>query len=117
MQPNWKPLEKVLGRPRCVGFMYMGRVNGVHLYKNGITRTYLNLDDDGNCYVRGERGCYRRADINEELAKLEKCLKSLHATIEAPYDASFIAQTRKILRHEVISLVTIQVEPDEVTIH
>jgi len=117
VQPNWKPLEKVVGRTRCVGFMYMGRVNGINLYKHGITRTYLNLDDDGNCYVRGEPGFYRGADLNQELAVLEKCLKSLHATIETPYDESFIAQKRKILRHEGISLVTIQVEPDEVTIH
>lgn len=117
MQPNWKPLEKVLGRTRSAGFMFMERVNGINLYKHGITRTYLNLDDDGNCYVRGERGCYRRADINEELAKLEKCLKSLHATLEMPYDESFIAQKRRVLQQEGISLVTIQVEPDEVTIH
>jgi hypothetical protein len=95
----------------------MGRVNSVYLYKNGITRTHLNLDDDGNCYVRGEQGCYRRADINEELARLGNCLKGFGATLETPYDESFIAQKREILRHEGISLVTIQVEPDEVTIH
>jgi hypothetical protein len=47
MEANWKPLEKRLGRNRCVGFMYMGRVNGVNLYKHGTARTYLNLDDDG----------------------------------------------------------------------
>ena len=117
MQPNWKPLEKMLGRTRCVGFMYMGRVNGVYLYKHGITRTYLNLDDDGNCYVRGERGCYIQADLNQELAKLEKCLRGFGATLETPYDESFIAQKQEVLGHEGISLVTIQVEPDEVTIH
>ena len=117
MQPNWKPLEKVLGRARSVGFMFMGRVNGVCLYKNGITRTYLNLDDDGNCYVRGECGCYRRADLDEELAKLEKCLRGFGATLETPYDEDFIAQKRQAFRQEGISLVTIQIEPDEVTIH
>ncbi len=47
MNPIWKPLEQRLGPDRCVGFMYMGRVNGVHQYKHGITRTYINLDDQG----------------------------------------------------------------------
>jgi hypothetical protein len=97
--------------------MFMGKANGVNLYKHGIARTYLNLDDDGNCYVKGERGCYLRADLGRELAKLEKWLRSLQATLETPYDESFIAQRREALRHEGISLVTIQVEPDEVTIH
>jgi len=44
MEPNWKPLEMKVGPARCVGFMFMGRVNGINLYKHGITRTYLNLD-------------------------------------------------------------------------
>jgi hypothetical protein len=49
MQPIWKPLEEKLGKGRCVGFMYMGRMNGVNLYKHGMSRTYLNLDDLGQC--------------------------------------------------------------------
>jgi hypothetical protein len=44
MEPNLKPLEMKVGPARCVGFMFMGRVNGINLYKHGITRTYLNLD-------------------------------------------------------------------------
>src|SRR5215471_14208325 len=42
VEANWKPLENRLGRKRCVGFMYMRRVNGINLYKHGITRSYLN---------------------------------------------------------------------------
>jgi hypothetical protein len=30
MEPNWKPLEAVLGPARCAGFMFMGRVNGIN---------------------------------------------------------------------------------------
>ena len=51
MEADWKPLENRLGRKRCVGFMCMERVNGINLYKHGITRTYLNFDHDGNCYI------------------------------------------------------------------
>lgn len=48
--PVWGPLEKVLPYRWCGAFMYMGRTEGIHLYKHGFTRHYLNLDDDGNAY-------------------------------------------------------------------
>ena len=117
MEPYWKPLEGRLGRARCAGFMYMGRVNGINLYKHGISRTYLNLDDAGNCFVSGRRGCHVSADFDEELTKLELCLKSLQATLETQYDELFIAQKRAILRSKGIDLLTIQVEPEELAIH
>ncbi len=98
VEPNWKPLENRLSRARCAGFMYMGRVNGINLYKHGISRSYLNLDDDGNCYIAGKAGCYLAADFSGELAKLEDCLRSLQATLETPYDESFIARKREVLR-------------------
>jgi hypothetical protein len=47
--------------------MFMGRVNRISRYKHGITRTYLNLDDEGRCYVVGERGECTLADWEEEL--------------------------------------------------
>ena len=71
MEPVWAPLERLLGKGRCVGFMFMGRTNGtINRYKHGITRTYLNLDDEGNCYVPGNGGTYVQADWDAELAKL-----------------------------------------------
>lgn len=93
-----------------------GGAPGINLYKHGISRSYLSLGDSGNCYVKGERGCYLRADFGQELAKLEKCLRSFGVTLETPYDERFIAQKRQVLQQEGISLVTIQVEPEEVTI-
>jgi len=50
VKPNWQPLIEKLGQERCVGFMYMARINGINLYKHGISRTYLNLDDSGECF-------------------------------------------------------------------
>jgi hypothetical protein len=117
MEPNWKPLEKRLGAAQCSGFMFMGRVNGINLYKHGISRSYLYLDDDGNCYAAAEHGCYLAADFDQELSKLEERLKRLGATLESSYDENFIAHKREVLRHHGVSLLTIQVEPDEVTIH
>ena len=117
MQPNWKPLEDRLGRTRCVGFMFMGRVNGINQYKHGITRSYLNLDDAGNCYVQAERGGYLRGDWENELGKLEACLATLGANLVTPYDEEFIAQKCKALLEQGISLLTIEMEPQEVKIH
>ena len=117
MEPNWRPLENRLGAARCAGFMFMGRVNGINLYKHGISRSYLYLDDDGNCYAAAKHGCYLAADFDQELSKLEERLKRLGATLESSYDENFIAQKREVLRRHGVSLLTIQVEPDEVTIH
>ena len=116
VEANWKPLEHRLGAARCVGFMFMGRVNGINLYKHGISRTYLNLDDDGNCYVAGKPGCYLAADFDQEFSKLTKCLKGLGGTLETSYDENFMAQKREVLRQHGVSLLTIQFEPEEVTI-
>ena len=117
MEPNWKPLEEKLGRTRCVGFMFMGRVNGVNQYKHGISRTYLNLDDAGNCYVRTESGGYIPAEWGKELAQLEACLAALGASLVTPYDEEFIARKRKALQQDGIRLRTIQVELQDVKIH
>ena len=97
--------------------MYMGRVNGINLYKHGISRTYLNLDDDGNCYIATRSGCYAPVDFDLELAKLEELLNDLHATLETRYDEFFIARKEEVLRQQGISLLTIQVEPEDVLIH
>ena len=117
METNWKPLESRLGRERCVGFMYMGRVNGINLYKHGITRTYLNLDDQGNCYIATGAGCYKRVDFGCELTKLEGTLKDLHVTLETPYDDVFVARKREELKQLGISLLTVQAEPEHLKIH
>jgi len=99
--------------------MYMGRVNGINLYKHGITRTYLNLDDEGNCYcyIGTGPGCYSLVDFVFELKKLEETLKGLHATLETPYDDAFIARKREELRQHGVSLMTFQIEPREMKVH
>ena len=97
--------------------MYMGRVNGINLYKHGITRTYLNLDDEGNCYMATGSGCYRLADFECEINNLEGNLKDLNATLETPYDDVFIARKREELRQNGVSLLTLQIEPQEMKVH
>jgi len=81
--------------------MYVGRANGINLYQNGLTRTYLNLGDEGNSYIEAGSGCYRLVDFECELKKLEETLKGLHATLETPYDDVFIERKRERLRRRV----------------
>jgi len=117
VEANWKPLESRLGRERWVGFMYTRGVNGINLDKHGITRTYLNLDDEGNCYTVTGSACYSLVDFMFELEKLEETLKVLHATLETPYDDVFIARKREELRQQSISLLTVQLEPHGMKVH
>jgi hypothetical protein len=95
----------------------MGRMNGINLYKHGISRSYLNLDDEANCYITGRPGCYVHVDFELELEKLEQVLKSLHATLETPYDELFSAEKRQALGELGISLLTVQIEPEDSLIH
>jgi hypothetical protein len=72
--------------------MFMGRVNGINLYKHGITRTYLNLDDEGNCYAYQGGSRYRLTDFSVELQKLEASLKKQGETLPTQYDDQYMAR-------------------------
>ena len=95
----------------------MGRTNGISRYKHGITRTYLNLDDEGRCYSVGERGMCTPADWDEELRKLQAALSCLGASLTTAYDDAFIEQKRKSLQQQGIALLTVNIEPQENNIH
>jgi hypothetical protein len=99
------------------GFRVHGTREWPKPHKHGITRTYLNLDDDGNCYCTTSSGCYSRADFELEINKLEETLKGLHATLETLYDDVFVARKREALRQQGISLLTVQIEPKEMKVH
>ena len=53
-QPNWIPLEtfsqKYLNQINCNDFMHMGKVGEIELYKNIVSRHYINIDTDGYCW-------------------------------------------------------------------
>ena len=93
----------------------MGRVTGINLYKHGITRTYLNLDDRGNCYVHRSDYRYEAADFSAELQKLEAFLKHIGETLESAYDDDYMARQTLALHKVGIPLLEIKVEPEETT--
>jgi hypothetical protein len=96
--------------------MYMARINGIHLYKHGIARVYLNLDDSGQCYkCRNSR--FEKADFAAELAKLEASLAELGETLQSVYDETYIAQKEKALREAGIPLMRVGIEPEDHSIH
>ena len=58
--PFWTPLESAVG-DRCREFMFMGQIfqegTLIFLYKNIISRAYLNLDIKDQAYqFKGEQG-------------------------------------------------------------
>lgn len=117
MDPNWKPLEQRLGIKRCAGFMFMGRVNGINLYKHGIARMYLNLDDSGQCYVTRGKWKFERADFSSELSKLEAAVTELGETLESVYDEAYIAQKKDALQRAGMPLERIEIQPEDLSIN
>jgi len=116
VKPNWQPLIDKLGQERCVGFMYMARINGIHLYKHGISRTYLNLDDSGQCF-KYKNARFEKADFAVELAKLEASLAELGETLKSVYDEAYIARKEEALREAAIPLLRVEIEPEDRSIH
>lgn len=94
----------------------MGRVNGINQYKHGITRTYLYLDDAGNCYMKAEKGGLVPGNWGVELGKMEACLARLNASLATPYDEEFAVRKRNALQQQRISLLTIDVQPQDIGI-
>ncbi len=117
MEPNWKPLVDKLGEKRCTGFMFMGRINGMNLYKHGVARMYLNLDDRGQCYVCHENWRFETADFEAELGKLKSALAQLGETLESVYDESYIEQKREALQRAGISHYRIEIQPEDLSIN
>jgi hypothetical protein len=113
MEPNWKPLVDKLGEKRCAGFMFMGRMNGINMYKHGIARIYLNLDDRGQCFACREKWRFEEVDFNSELRRLEAALTELGETLESAYDEAYIEQKRKDLKEAGISHVLFQIDPKD----
>jgi hypothetical protein len=96
--------------------MYMARINGINLYKHGISRTYLNLDDSGQCY-KYRTTHFEKAEFAMELARLEASLAELSETLKSVYDEAYIAQKEKALRDAGVPLLRVEIEPEDRSIH
>jgi hypothetical protein len=117
MEGIWKPLEKKLKPAQRAGFMFMGRLNGVNLYKHGLTRRYLNLGDDGRAFRYLDRGRFEEIPFEEALAWVCEPLAEMGETLETPYDEAYRARRSAALRAVGCKELRLQIEPDEVSIH
>jgi hypothetical protein len=118
MEPNWNPLIDKLGEERCGGFMFMGRVNGINLYKHGIARLYLDLDDEGNCYVYRGKSHFEPANFAAQLQRLEMALAELGETLDSVYDEAYIAQKTRNLADARIEYERFEIDdPEDFFIH
>ena len=113
MEENWKPLETRLGRVRCSGFMFMGRLNDINQYKHGISRRYLFLDDEGRAYESVGRNEFREIPFGEAIARVEKPLKALGETLETAYDHSYISRKAATLREAGIEILRLRIVSED----
>jgi hypothetical protein len=108
----WRPLEFLLGRDRCVGFMFMGRLSsGINQYKHGISRRYLLVDDDGVAYERVQGGGFRRIATSEAIARIEEPLREVGETLETPYDSEYIRRKDAALRAAGFEVLRFTIDP------
>ena len=84
MEPDGKPLEEKLKPVQCAGFMFMGRLNGVNLYKHGLSRRYLNLGDDGRAYRYLDGGRFEEIPFEEAFGWVAEPLAEMGETLETP---------------------------------
>jgi len=113
VEPTWKPLEAKLGAPRCAGFMFMGRSNGINHYKHGLSRRYLFLDDEGRAYEAAGRNEFQEIPFDEALAQVEEPLKEMGETLETPYDSAYISRKDAALREAGFDVLRIQIVPED----
>ena len=112
-------LKRGLGRNAVPGLCSWGQPMSLifNLYKHGIVRMYLNLGDDGQCYVARRNWRFERADFGAELEKLEASLAELVETLESAYDETYIARKRKALEMMGIPLQRIEIKPEDLSIN
>jgi len=113
MAPNWTPLEARLGAERCVGFMFMGRTNGINQYKHGISRRYLFLDDEGHAYRTTASGIFRRIPFRKALRRVEAPLKEIGESLRTPYDSGYIQRKDAALRAAGIDVLRIRIASED----
>lgn len=113
MEANWQPLEAKLGEPRCAGFMFMGRLNGINQYKHGLSRHYLFLDDQGRAYEAAGRNEFREILFDEALARVEALLEEIGETLETPYNSTYISRKEEALRTLGIDVLRLQIMPED----
>ncbi len=91
-EPDWGPLHDALPIKHCDGFMWMFRVvwSGelIQVYKHGITRRSLHLDNSGHAYLyRGDR--YEEVPVGDAVDRVFEDIEEMGYTRETPYTEEY----------------------------
>lgn len=100
-EPDWDPLHVVLPLEWCAGFMWMFRVTEgdavIEMYKHGITRRYLMLDQHNRAYLyTGER--HVQIPVALAVEQVFDNIEEMGWTRETAYDEEFVAEKHRQLR-------------------
>jgi hypothetical protein len=99
--PDWGPLHIALPLDWCDGFMWMYRVTQddatIELYKHGITRRYLNLDQSNHAYRYTGDG-YVQIPVADAIDGVFEEIEGMGWTRETRYDEEFVAEKHRQLR-------------------
>lgn len=100
-EPDWDPLHVVLPLEWCSGFMWMFRLQEgdavIEMYKHGITRRYLMLDQYNRAYVyTGESHVQIPVAVAVEV--VFEGIEEMGWTRETVYDEDFVAEKHRQLR-------------------
>ena len=107
--PKWGPLELVLKPEWLDQFMFMGSHphptkpgRTLYEYKNGITRRYLRLDDEGQAYgykgdAKTEAEKYPPLPLDKAIDQSFEGLEQMGETRESKYNEDFIRKKNEAL--------------------
>lgn len=99
--PDWDPLHNVLPMEWCDGFMWMYRVEQgdavIELYKHGITRHYINLDQNNRAYRYTGDG-YLQIPVAVAIEMVFDGIEEMGWTRETKYDEEFVLEKHRQLR-------------------
>lgn len=108
-EPDWGPLERALPIAWCHGFMWMQRVDHdgiqIELYKHGITRRYLNLDQNARAF-RFTGGGYVEIPLSEAIELAFDGIEEMGWTRETSYDDDFVARRCQGLKDAGWTVIT-----------
>lgn len=108
-EPDWEPLHVVLPIEWCDGFMWMFRVEegdvAIEMYKHGITRRYLMLDQHNRAYrYTGES--HVQIPVALAVEWVFEGIEEMGWTRETAYDEEFVAEKHRQLREAGWTVIT-----------
>jgi len=99
-EPNWDPLHVVLPLQWCDGFMWMFRVEEddavIEMYKHGITRRYLMLDQHNRAHRYTGDG-HVQIPVALAVDLVFEGIEEMGWTRETAYNEEFVAEKHRKL--------------------